>query len=131
MKTEQNRGNYLEKSELRFRLALTVLWVSHFLLWTFGDMAALLQQLSEPVESSLLLFVSVPLAMIQVSMIVLSLLGPKKAMARANMILPLAYVVLNVGFLIDAQYGWEYLLGISYITVNVLIIGYARKWLKS
>lgn len=131
MKTEQNRGNYLEKNDLRFRLTLTVLWVSHFLLWTFGDMVALLQQLNEPIESSLLLFVAVPLAMIQVSMIILSLLGPKKAMARTNMFLALAFIALNVGYLMDAQYGWEYLLGISYITVNVLIIGYARKWLRS
>lgn len=131
MKTEQNRGNYLEKNDLRFRLVLTVLWASHFLLWTFGDMVALLQQLNDPIESSLLLFVAVPLAMIQVSMIILSLLGPKKAMARANMILALVYIALNVGYLMDAQYGWEYLLGVSYITVNVLIIGYARKWLRS
>ena len=131
MNTEQNRGNYLEKNDLRFRLALTILWVSHFLLWSFGDMVSLLQQLNGPIDNSLLLFVSVPLAMIQVSLIILSLLGPKKAMARANMILALVYIALNVGFLMDAQHGWEYLLGVSYITVNVLIIGYARKWLRS
>ena len=94
-------------------------------------MVALLQQLNGPIDNSLLLFVSVPLAMIQVSLIILSLLGPKKAMARANMILALVYIALNVGFLMDAQHGWEYLLGVSYITVNVLIIGYARKWVKS
>jgi len=131
MKTEQNRGSYLEKNDLRFRLVLIVLWASHFLLWSFGDMLSLLQQLSEPVASSLLLFVSVPLAIIQVSMIIMSLMGPKKAMARANMFISLVFVALNVGFMMDAQFGWEYLLGISYITVNVLVIGYARKWLKS
>ena len=120
----------LEDQKINVRIILSGLWVSHFLLWTFGDMASLLQEISKPVANELLLFVAVPLAVIQVLMVFFSLTGKPKIMRWINIGLALVFIVFNIIFLIDAHAGWEYLLGAAYLLLNVLIIWYAVKWLK-
>jgi hypothetical protein len=112
------------------RIVLAALWISHFLLWTFGDMASLLQEIAEPVENNLLLFVAVPLAIIQALMIFFSLVGKAKLMRWVNMIVAVVFLLFNIGFIAEAQFGWEYLLGAGYLLVNVLMLGYAWKWSK-
>ena len=69
------------------KIVLAALWTGHFLLWTFGDMASLLQKFSDPIDNNLLLIVSVPLAVIQVLMIYFSLKGKAKVMRFANIIM--------------------------------------------
>ena len=120
----------LEDQKINIRIILSGLWVSHFLLWTFGDMASLLQEISKPVANELLLFVAVPLAVIQVLMVFFSLTGKPKIMRWINIGLALVFIVFNIVFLIDAHAGWEYLLGAAYLLLNVLIIWYAVKWPK-
>jgi len=120
----------LEDQKINVRIILSGLWVSHFLLWTFGDMASLLQEISKPVANELLLFVAVPLAVIQVLMVFFSLTGKPKIMRWINIGLALVFIVFNIIFLIDAHAGWEYLLGAAYLLLNVLIIWYAVKWPK-
>ena len=110
------------------RIVLAALWISHFLLWTFGDMASLLQEIAEPVENNLLLFVAVPLAIIQALMIFFSLVGKAKLMRWVNMIAAVVFLLFNIGFIAEAQFGWEYLLGAGYVLFNGLIIWYAWKW---
>ena len=122
--------NILEDQKINVRIILSGLWVSHFLLWTFGDMASLLQEISKPVANELLLFVAVPLAVIQVLMVFFSLTGKPKIMRWINIGLALVFIVFNIIFLIDAHAGWEYLLGAAYLLLNVLIIWYAVKWPK-
>jgi len=110
------------------KIILAALWIAHFLLWTFGDMASLLQEISEPVDNNLLLFVAVPLALTQALMIFFSLAGKAKVMRWVNLIVALVFILFNIGFIAEAQFGWEYLLGAGYLLFNGLTVGYAWKW---
>ena len=129
MDTNQNTTQ-LADEKINVKIILAALWAAHFLLWTFGDMAALLQKFSDPVDNNLLLAVAVPLAIIQALMILFSLIGKAKLMRTVNIIMSCVYILLNVGFLVDAHVGWEYLLGAGYLTFNGLIIGFAWTWPK-
>ena len=110
------------------KIILAALWIAHFLLWSFGDMASLLQEITEPIDNSLLLFVAVPLAITQALMIFFSLVGKAKVMRWINMIAALIFILFNIGFIAEAQFGWEYLLGAGYLLFNGLMIWYAWKW---
>ena len=112
------------------KIVLAALWVAHFLLWSFGDMASLLQEITAPVDNSLLLFVAVPLAVIQALMIFFSVIGKAKVMRWVNIILALVFLLFNVGFLVEAQFGWQYLLGAGYVLFNGLVVWYAWSWPK-
>jgi hypothetical protein len=120
----------LEDMKVNVKFILAALWTGHFLLWSFGDMASLLQKMNEPVDNNLLLVVAVPLALIQALMIYFSLAGKAKYMRWANIILALVFAVFNVVFITEAQFGWVYLLGAGYLLFNVLIIWRAWKWSK-
>ena len=112
------------------KIVLAALWIAHFLLWTFGDMASLLQEITEPIDNNLLLLVAVPLAITQALMIFFSLVGKAKIMRWVNMIVAVVFLLLNIGFIAEAQFGWEYLLGAGYLLFNGLIIWQAWKWSK-
>ena len=112
------------------KIVLAALWIAHFLLWTFGDMASLLQEIAEPVDNNLLLFVAVPLAIIQALMIFFSLVGKAKLMRWVNIIVAVVFFLFNIGFVAEAQFGWEYLLGAGYLVFSGLIVWYAWKWSK-
>ncbi len=124
------KGTQLTDVTINVKIVLAALWAAHFLLWSFGDMASLLQEITAPVENSLLLFVAVPLAIIQALMIFFSLVGKAKVMRWANIILALVFLLFNVGFLIEAQFGWEYLLGAGYVLFNGLVVWNAWTWPK-
>jgi hypothetical protein len=55
MVSEGKNGKILEDKRVNVRIVLAALWAAHFLLWTFGDMMALLQQRHEPVDSDIIL----------------------------------------------------------------------------
>ena len=116
--------------KVNVKIVLAALWAVHFLLWTFGDMASLLQEITAPIENNLLLFVAVPLAITQALMIFLSLVGKAKLMRWVNIITAIVFLLFNVGFLVEAHVGWEYLLGAGYLLFNGLIVWYAWKWPK-
>jgi hypothetical protein len=121
----------LEDPKINVRILLAAFWISHFLLWTFGDMVSLLQHKNpDPVSNDLLLFVAAPLAVIQALMIVFSLIGKPKLVRLVNIIMAIVFLLINIGFLSEATDGWEYVLGIAYILFNVLIIWTAWKWPK-
>jgi len=118
----------LVNSKVNRRILLGALWLCHFALWTFGDMFALAQQMTEPVTSTLILFVAPSTAIVQALMVLTSLVGGYALARWANMIVVLAYLLFNIGFLVDATEGWEYYLGALYIVFNVLIFWTALKW---
>ena len=120
----------VEEMKVNVKFILAALWTGHFLLWSFGDMASLLQKMNEPIDNNLLLFVAVPLALIQALMIYFSLAGKAKYMRWANIILALVFAVFNLGFIAESQFGWQYLLGAGYLLFNVLIVWKAWKWSK-
>jgi hypothetical protein len=123
-------SNALEDVKINVRIILAASWASHFLLWTFGDMMALLQESTEPISSDLALFVAAPTAVVQAFMIVFSLIGAPKWARLANLCVAPVYLLFNIGYLVDNSQGWNNLLGIAYIMFNVLIIWYAWKWPK-
>jgi hypothetical protein len=130
MMTNKTHTKSLDDSKVNVKIILAALWAAHFLLWSFGDMASLMQKITEPAADSLLLFVAVPLEVIQALMIFLSLAGKGKVMLWINIIAALLFIIFNIKFMLDARFGWEYLLGSAYLLFNVLILWYAWKWPK-
>ncbi|KAA3646743.1 MAG: hypothetical protein DWQ07_11110 [Chloroflexi bacterium] len=130
MNTENKTTALLEDVKVNVKIVLAALWAAHFLLWTFGDMASLLQEFTEPIDNNLLLLVAVPLAITQVLMVLFSLVGKAKLMRWVNIILALVFLLFNVGFLAEAHVGWEYLLGAGYLLFNGLVVWYAWRWPK-
>jgi hypothetical protein len=119
----------LEDPKVNIRIILAAFWVSHFLLWTFGDMVALLQHKNpDPISNDLLTFAAAPLAVTQTLMIVFTLIGKPIMVRWANIIIAIVFLLFNLGYLSEAVDGWEYIMGIAYILFNVLIIWHAWKW---
>ncbi len=113
---------------INVKIIIASLWISQFLIWTFGDMLSLLQKLDEPAANTLLAFVAAPLALIQVSMIMLALIGKARLIRWANFIVVPIFIVFNIGFMFEARFGWEFVLGTGYLAINALILVYAWKW---
>ncbi|WP_371805557.1 hypothetical protein [Candidatus Lokiarchaeum ossiferum] len=110
------------------KLKLSAIWITHFLLWSFGDMLSLLQEITEVAEDSLLLFVATPLAIIQTVMILLPLFSKRKVVRIANLIVTPIFLVFNIMNLFEVHVGWGYLLTIGYICYNLLTVWIAWQW---
>ena len=114
--------------KVSIRIQLAVFWVCHFILWIFGDMFALGQEMGEPVTDSAILFVAPTTAIVLTLMVVFSLMGRPAPVRLANLIVAPVYLLFNIGFFVDATEGWEYYLGVFYVLFNVLIIWRAYTW---
>jgi hypothetical protein len=57
-----------------------------------------------------------------------NLVIPVKLVRWVNIITAIVFLLFNVGFLIEAHVGWEYLLEAGYLLFNGLIVWYAWKW---
>lgn len=110
------------------RVLLAFLWVCHFILWIFGDMFSLLQEMNEPVTASAVLFVAPTTAIVLTLLVVFSLLGRPSHVRVANLVIAPVYLLFNIGFMVEATEGWEYYLGAFYILFTVLIIWQAYMW---
>ena len=128
MSSEEQTGTVLEDPKINVRIILSTLWISQFLLWTFGDALSLLQQLHDPISTDLLLFVAVPLALLQIFMVIFNLIGVPKIARLLNIIIAPVFVLFNIGYIADGSEGYEYLLGLGYIMVDALIIWHAWNW---
>ena len=115
-------------TRVNIRTLLAAFWISHFLLWTFGDMFTLLQEMGEPVTDSLFLFIAPTTAIVQALLIVFCLVGRPTYVRLATRIVAPVYLLVNIGFFVDATQGWEYYLGAFYVLFNVLIIWRAYTW---
>jgi hypothetical protein len=124
-------GRELVNPEVNIRVLLAVLWICHFILWIFGDMFSLLQEMGEPVTDSALLFVAPTTAIVLTLMVAFCLLGRPTHVRLANLIVAPLYLLFNIGFMVDATQGWEYYLGIFYLVFSVLIIWRAYTWPKA
>lgn len=128
MRDENPAGSGLVDPKVSIRVLLAAFWIGHFLLWTFGDMFSLAQEMGEPVTSTLILFVAPTTALVQALMIVTCLVARPVYARWANMILASVYLLFNIGFFVDATQGWEYYLGIGYVLFTLLILWHAYKW---
>jgi hypothetical protein len=124
----EQTGSGLLNPKVNIRILLAVFWICHFLLWTFGDMLSLLQEMDEPIDDTVILFVAPTTAIVQALMVVLCLVGRPTYVRLANLIAAPVYLLFNIGFIVEATEGWEYYLGVFYILFNVLIIWRAYRW---
>jgi hypothetical protein len=114
--------------KVNIRILLAVFWMCHFMLWTFGDMFSLLQEMGEPLTETGFLIIAPTTAIVQALMVVFCLVGRPTYVRLANLIVTPVYLFFNIGFLVDATQGWEYYLGVFYVLFNVLIIWRAYRW---
>ena len=128
MADEEQAVPVLVNPEVNIRTVLALLWVCHFILWIFGDMFSLLQEMGEPVTDTSILYVAPTTAIVLTLMVVFCLMGRPSQVRLANLIVAPVYLLLNVGFFVDATQGWEYYLGVFYVLFNVLIIWRAYTW---
>ena len=128
MSDEEPTGAGLVNPKVNIRILLAAFWIGHFMLWTFGDMLALLQEMDEPIDDSLILFIAPTTAIVQALMIVLCLVGSPSFVRPVNLVVAPVYLLFNIGFIAEATEGWEYYLGIFYLVFNGLIIWHAYRW---
>ena len=120
----------LTDTEVSIRTVLAALWVCHFILWIFGDMFTLVQEMGEPATDTSVQFIAPTTAIVLTLMVVFTLIGPPTYVRMATLIVAPVYLLLNIVFFIDATQGWEYYLGVFYVLFNVLIIWCAYTWPK-
>ena len=118
----------LVNPKVNIRILLAVFWVCHFILWIFGDMFTLLQEMSEPATDAWVLFVAPTTAIVLTLMVVFTLVGRPAHVRLANLIVAPVYLLFNIVFFVDATEGWEYYLGAFYVLFIVLIIWRAYTW---
>ena len=127
----QDRGvprSSLVDAKVSVRVLLAVLWICHFILWIFGDMFTLLQEMGEPATETSVQFIAPTTAIVLTLLVVFSLIGRPAHVRLANLIVAPVYLLFNIGFFVDATEGWEYYLGVFYVLFNVLIIWRAYTW---
>jgi len=128
VRSEEQADSGLVNPRVNIRILLAVFWMAHFMLWTFGDMFSLLQEMGEPLTETVFLIVAPTTAIVQALIIVFCLIGRPTHVRLANLIVAPLYLLFNAGFLVDATQGWEYYLGVFYVLFAVLIIWRAYKW---
>jgi hypothetical protein len=118
----------LVNPKVNIRILLAVFWMCHFILWIFGDMFALLQEMGEPVNDSSVLFIAPTTAIVLTLVVAFTLVGHPSHVRVTNLIVAPVYLLFNIVFFIDATQGWEYYLGVFYVLFSVLIIWRAYTW---
>ena len=129
MSSEKQAEAVLDDPKVNIRILLAAFWICHFLLWSFGDMMAILQETTEPLTKTVFMVIAPTTAILQAFMIVFSLIGPVKIARIMNLAIALIFLLFNIGYLSEPDSeGWNYYLGIAYIAFNLLIIYHAWKW---
>ena len=128
MGTEVGAESRLVNPGVNVRLVLAALWVCHFILWIFGDMFSLLQEMDEPVTGTAIQYLAPSTAIVLTLMVVFNLIGPPAQARVANVIVGSVYVLLDLGFIVDATEGWEYYLGTFYVLFGAAIVWRAITW---
>ena len=128
MVSEEGAESGIVDTKVNTRILLAAFWICHFLLWTFGDMFSVAQEMGEPVTDSLFLFIAPTTAIVQALMVVFCLVGRPSYVRLTNMIVASVFLLLNIVFFVDATQGWEYYLGIGYVLFNALIFWHAYRW---
>ena len=128
MGSEKQVDSGLVDPKVNIRILLAVFWLSHFLLWTFGDALLLLQEMGEPLTDLLFLIIAPTTAIVQSLMVVFCLLGRPGSVRLANLIVAPVFLLFNIGFFVDATQGWQYYLGVFYVLFNVLILWHGYRW---
>jgi hypothetical protein len=121
----------LANSTVNIRILLAFLWICHFILWIFGDMLSLLQEMDEPVTDTATLYIAPTTAIVLTLMVAFCLVGRPAQVRLANLIVAPVYLLFNIVFFVDATEGWEYYIGVFYVLFTVLIMWGAYTWPKA
>lgn len=130
MISEVQADTALVNPKVNIRSLLAVLWICHFILWIFGDMFTLVQEMGEPATDTAILYIAPTTAIVLTLMVVFCLVGPPAYVRMANLVVAPVYLLFNIVFFVDATQGWEYYLGVFYVLFNLLIIWKAYTWPK-
>jgi hypothetical protein len=128
MGDDEQVDSVLVNPQVNIRILLAAFWICHFILWIFGDMFTLMQEMGEPATDTAVQFIAPTTAIVLTLMVVFTLVGPPPYVRLANLIVAPLYLLLNIGFFVDATEGWEFYLGAFYVLFNVLIIWRAWTW---
>ncbi|MGI9528124.1 MAG: hypothetical protein ACR2NG_00305 [Acidimicrobiia bacterium] len=128
MSDKARGGSNFVDSQMSVRAQLAVLWICHFILWIFGDMFSLLQEMTEPATDTWVHVVAPSTAIVLTLVVAFTLVGRPSQVRLVNLIVAPVYLLFNIGFLVDATEGWEYYLGVFYIVFIVLVIVRAWTW---
>lgn len=126
--SEKTISKNVALNQLNTRIIFSAMWISHFLLWSFGDMLALLQETVEPITETAIMVIAPSLAIIQTLMIVYSLSGSSRKVRLLNMVIPIVYLLFNIQYIFEGSQIWNYVLGSAYIGFNIMLIWTAWKW---
>lgn len=121
-------GSTLVDAKVNIRTQLAVLWICHFILWIFGDMFTLLQEMGEPATDKWIQIVAPTTAIVLTLVVAFSLFGRPTHVRLVNLIVAPVYLIFNIGFFVDATQGWEYYLGVFYVAFILLIMWSAYTW---
>mgnify|MGYP001826497111 FL=1 len=128
MEDQEVPESSLVDMRVNVRVMLAVFWICHFILWIFGDMFTLVQEMSEPATDTSIQFIAPTTAIVLTLVVVFTLVGPSTYVRATNLIVSPVYLLFNIGFFVDATEGWEYYLGVFYVLFDVLIIWRAYTW---
>ncbi len=121
-------GSTLEDTKVSVRIQLAVLWICHFILWIFGDMFSLVQDMTEPATEAWVEVVAPSTAIVLTLVVAYTLVGRPSIVRLITLIVAPVYLLFNIGFFVDATEAWEYYLGIFYVLFIVLIMVRAWTW---
>ena len=105
MGNEEQVYSGLANPKVNIRTLIAVFWICHFILWIFGDMFALLQEMGEPATDTSVQFIAPTTAIVLTLMVVFSLVGRPTYVRLANLIVAPVYLLFNVVFFVDATQG--------------------------
>ncbi len=84
---DEKVGSGLVNPKVNMRTLLAVFWICHFILWIFGDMFTLLQDMGEPATDTSIQFLAPTTAIVLTLMVVLCLVGRPTYARLANLIM--------------------------------------------
>ena len=128
MVSESEEKHGLVDPRVNVRIQLAVLWICHFILWIFGDMFALLNEMGEPVTDAWVEVVAPSTAIVLTLVVAFTLVGRPAHVRLVTLIVAPVYLLFNIGFFVDATEAWEYYIGVFYVVFIVLIIWRAYAW---
>ncbi|MCY3412148.1 MAG: hypothetical protein INQ03_10995 [Candidatus Heimdallarchaeota archaeon] len=114
------------------KIKLSILWISHFLIWTFGDMLRIIQPgPHEEIDDPIFSYIAGALAGLQIMMILISIFLQQSKVKLLNMIFGALYLLINISFLfevISLGHYWEIELILIYFVINILTLRVAYYW---
>ena len=120
----------LVNPQVNVRIQLAVLWICHFILWIFGDMFSLVQEMGEPATDTWVLVVAPSTAIVLTLIVAFTLVGKPAYVRLASLIVAPVYLLFDIGFFVDATEAWEYYIGVFYVLFIVLVFLRAYTWPK-